>query len=123
MRAREKFNVSYDNNYYGPQQPQPPQQPVVIYAGDPGNNTALAPVSSLVAGILAISISWIPILGVGAWIFAPLAVIFGILGLRRGKTEHKIMSGIGLGLGALALVICIIWAVAFVVAMASTSIT
>lgn len=47
-------------------------------------------------------------------------MIFGALGLRRGKAEHKIMSWIGL-VCAITLVICFAYAVAFFAAISESS--
>jgi hypothetical protein len=107
--------------YNGPPQGQPyqppshPQQAVYVNAQD-GNNTSLAPVTSLVTGLIALFIAWIPILGIGAWVLAPISIIFGILGLKRGKAEHKIMSIMGLVAGGIALLICILYLILFVAA-------
>lgn len=46
--------------------------------------------------------------------------MFGFLGLSRGKAEHKIMSWIGIVLGAITLVICALYAVAFIVAFSDS---
>lgn len=95
-------------------------QPVVVVQTD-SNNTSLAPVTSLVTGLIGLFFCWIPIIGIVSWVFAPLAVIFGILGLQRGKAEHKIMSWIGIVCGALALVVCVLYVVAFAGAFSSDS--
>lgn len=105
-----------------PQYPVPPQmhgqqyQPVVYVQTDNGNNTSLAPVTSLVTGLIALFTAWIPIFGMIAWVLGPLALLFGILGLKRGKAEHKIMSMIGLIAGAIALLICFIYVFVLVLA-------
>ena len=96
-------------------------QPVVYVQGDPASHSSLAPVTSLVSGVIGLLFCWIPIIGVVGWLFGPLALVFGFLGLSRGKAEHKIMSWIGIVLGAITLVICTIYAVAFMSAFSSDS--
>ncbi len=86
----------------------PPQQMVYVQAAGAGNSS-LAPVTALICGLLALMIAWIPFLGLGAWILAPVGLTFGILGLRRGKAEHKIMSWIGIVASGIALMICFGW--------------
>lgn len=108
-----------------PYQPPPPMpgqqyQPVVYVQTDNGNNTSLAPVTSLVTGLIGLFTAWIPIVGMIAWVLGPLALLFGILGLRRGKAEHKIMSMIGLIAGAIALLICFIYVLVLVLAAADS---
>ena len=74
-----------------------------------------------VAGLIGLFVSWIPLIGIVGWILGPIAVTFGVLGLRRGKGEHKIMSWIGLVCGALTLLICLLWAIALFASFASDS--
>ena len=97
-----------------------PQQVVYVQA-DGSNNTSLAPVTSLVSGLVGLFFSWIPIIGIIGWVLGPIALVFGILGLRRGKAEHKIMSWIGIACGALTVVICLVYVILFVVAIGSSS--
>jgi hypothetical protein len=92
-------------------------QPMVYIAADSSNNTSLAPVTSLVSGLIGVAFAWIPIIGVIGWVFGPLAVVFGVLGLRRGKAEHKLMSLIGIVCGAITLVICLGYVILFAVAL------
>lgn len=87
--------------------------PQVYVQADSAANSSLAPVTSLVSGIIGFLFCWIPFIGIIGWLFGPLALVFGLLGLSRGKAEHKIMSWIGLVLGAITLVICILYALAF----------
>jgi hypothetical protein len=94
-------------------------QPVVVVQGD-SNNTSLAPVTSLVSGLIALFFGWIPFVGLIAWVLGPLAIVFGILGLQRGKAEHKIMSWIGIVCGVIALIICVLYVLAFVGALNSS---
>jgi hypothetical protein len=90
-----------------------PYQPVYVVA-DNSNNTSLAPVTSLVTGLIGLLFCWIPFIGIVGWIFGPLALVFGFLGLGRGKAEHKVMSWIGIVCGALTLVVCIIYVIVII---------
>ncbi|MBW3641898.1 MAG: DUF4190 domain-containing protein [Actinobacteria bacterium] len=70
--------------------------------GQPSNGMGVA---ALVLGIIALLISWIPILGAA---LAVLALIFGILGLkkaRRGQATNQGMAVAGIVLGGIALAI------------------
>jgi hypothetical protein len=97
-----------------------PQQVMYVHA-DSSNNTSLAPVTSLISGLVGLFFSWIPFIGIIGWILGPIALVFGILGLRRGKAEHKIMSWIGIICGAITLVICMVYVAIFVAALGSSS--
>jgi hypothetical protein len=109
--------VQYQNLPHFQGQQYPHQQ--IIVQTENGNNTSLAPVTALVIGLLALMTAWIPIVGIVAWVFAPLAILFGVLGLRRGKAEHKIMSVIGLVCGGIALLCCFGYLALFVVSALS----
>ena len=97
-----------------------PHQPVYVVNADNSNNTSLAPVTSLVTGLVGFSVCWIPFIGIVGWVFGPLALVFGFLGLGRGKAEHKVMSWIGIVCGALTLVVCVLYVVIVVAAFSST---
>jgi len=88
----------------------PPQLPAVVQVqSDGGQNSALAPVTSLVCGLVALlGCSWVPFIQLGALLLGPLAIIFGILGLQRGQAEHKLMSVIGIVTGGVALALAFI---------------
>ena len=92
-----------------------PQHMVHVH-GDPASHSALAPVTSLVTGLMALAFCWIPLIGVIAWLLAPIALIFGVIGTQRGKSEHKIMSAIGLVCGGIALIVCVLWVVTLALA-------
>lgn len=94
-------------------------QPVVIVQADNSNNTSLAPVTALVSGLIGLFLSWIPILGIVGWVLGPLALVFGILGLKRGKAEHKIMSWIGIVSGGITLLVCFLYVLMFVSAFSA----
>lgn len=78
----------YSQGGYG----QPPQRQ--------GNGFGVA---ALVIGIIALLLSWIPFINIGAIVLGAIAVILGILGLRR-KFVGKGMSIAGIVLGALAII-------------------
>lgn len=80
-------------------------------------NSSLAPVTSLVTGLCGLFLCWIPILGIIAWVLGPVALVFGFLGLKRGGTEHKLMSVFGIVLGVIALIVCWIWLIVTVIAL------
>ncbi|GAA1661585.1 hypothetical protein GCM10010977_24290 [Citricoccus zhacaiensis] len=81
------------------------QQPQ--YGGQPGpppkTGNGLG-VAALVLGIIAIVIAFIPFIGMGSFLLGALAVILGIVGLRK-KGLPKGTSIAGLILGALSLII------------------
>jgi hypothetical protein len=56
-----------------------------------------------VASIVCSVLSWL-VLGI---VLAPLGVVFGCIGLTKGK-QSKILSAIGLAIGAVALAVIII---------------
>ena len=93
--------------------PWGPHQTIYVQA-DNGNNTSLAPVTSLITGLLGLFVCWIPVLGIVGWLLGPLAIIFGGLGARRGKSEHKIMSWIGLTCGVITVLVCMVYLIAFI---------
>lgn len=81
------------------------QQPQ--YGGQPGpppkTGNGLG-VAALVLGIIAIIIAFIPFIGIGSFLLGALAVILGIVGLRK-KGLPKGTSIAGLILGAVSLII------------------
>ena len=72
-------------------------------------------VASLVLGIVAILIGWLPYLFFLGWIPALLAIVFGALALvrvrRRPEAGRKKMAIIGLVLGILTLMIGAVWVI------------
>lgn len=71
-----------------------------------GNGLAIA---SLVLGILSVLTAWIPIIGMVAWILAPLGLIFGFISVGK-PTGRGIAIG-GLVSSGLGLLICILWVI------------
>lgn len=81
--------------------------------GEEGGGMAIA---SLVLGIIALLLAWIPIIGFISWILAPLALILGFLALKGAKRGLAIG---GLITGGLALLICILYAFVFAAAISA----
>ena len=75
------------------------------------NNNGMG-TAALVLGIIALVLSFIPVIGLLSWILAPLAIIFGIIGLNRAGAPRG-GAVAGLVTGGIALVICLLWALAF----------
>jgi hypothetical protein len=95
-------------HYQAPAQYQGALYPTAVYLqADNSNNSSLAPVASIVAGSIGVLTAWIPIVGVIGWVLGPLAIVFGTLGLKRGQSEHKIISILGIIGGGISLVICL----------------
>ncbi|MGZ9113393.1 MAG: hypothetical protein ACXW3K_02120 [Brevundimonas sp.] len=78
-------------------------------------------IASLVIGIIALVLSWIPLIGFISWILAPAGLIMGFIAL--GKPVSKGMAVGGLITSALALLICILWVVGLGAAMSVSSMT
>lgn len=73
-------------------------------------DTAMA-VASLLLGIFAICTVWIPIVGLIAWILAPLGLIFGILALNRPTGSGRGVAIAGIVCSVIGLLGCIGWVV------------
>lgn len=76
-------------------------------------------VAAMVLGILAILLAWFPIGSYVAVLLALLALIFGIVGVRRGVNKGMAVTGIVLGAIALiaSIVMSIIWTIGFRLAL------
>ena len=85
---------------------------VPILPAPPASKASPA-LTSLVAGLGGLLVSWVPLFGIIGWILGPMALFFGALGLRRGTRTDKIKSLIGMACGALTLVVCVAWALLF----------
>lgn len=68
--------------------------------------------AAMICGIVGLAISIIPVLGFAAWALAPIAIILGIVGMRRANAP-KGGAITGMITGVLALLICFAWASAF----------
>lgn len=62
--------------------------------------------AAFIIGLIALVISFVPLIGMVAWILAPLAILFGIIACFRSKRSLAIA---GIVTGALALVVCFGW--------------
>lgn len=80
-------------------------QTVHVHTVQPaGNGLATA---SLVLGILSMICVWIPIIGMIAWILAPLGLILGLVAL--GKPTGRGMAIAGAVCSGLGLLGCLAW--------------
>jgi len=84
----------------------PPPQATPVYPPPAHHESNGMGIASLVLGILSILLGWIPIVGLVAWILAPLGLIFGFIAL--GKTNKGLAIG-GLITSGIGLLICIAW--------------
>lgn len=69
------------------------------------DNNSLGKAAGIV-GVIALIFSFIPIIGFVSWLLAPLALLFGLIALRRKPRSWAI---VGLVTGAIALAICFSW--------------
>lgn len=86
------------NPTYPAQQGQPVPTP-------PRNGLGTA---ALVLGIIALLLSWVPIIGFIGFVLGILALVLGIVGIlraRKGHASNLVVAAVGTGLGALAIVI------------------
>lgn len=72
-------------------------------SGRPRNGKATA---ALVLGIVALGLSWVPFLFVAGAICAILAIVYGIVARRATPRDPRGFAGVGIILGASALVVC-----------------
>jgi len=63
--------------------------------------------AAFIVGLIALVLSFIPFIGFVSWLLAPLAILFGLIALRKPPRSLAIA---GLFTGAIALWICIAWA-------------
>lgn len=82
-----------------PYQPYPGQQPPV-----PTQKSGMA-VAAMVIGIIAIVLSFIPVLGFVSFILGPLAVIFGIVALVKKRGKGQAITGIITGAAGFVIVL------------------
>ena len=76
--------------------------------------TSAMAITSLVLGIIAILLSWVPIINNIAWILAIIGTIFGIIGLVQTAKKPSQKTGKGLALAGLILSV-----IAFVLVIAT----
>lgn len=99
-----------ENVVYGP------YVPVNITPKDEGRSGFA--MTGLVLGIISAVFCFIPIIGMVAFVTAPLAIIFGLLG-RKSSSSGKAKAGWIMGVAALA--ISVLWAILFTAAVGSAS--
>jgi hypothetical protein len=62
--------------------------------------------AGFILGLLALVLCFIPIVGFVSWLLAPLAIIFGLIALRRPSRSLAI---VGIITGVIALFVCVQW--------------
>ena len=82
-------------------QPQPAGQTVIVQAPTAGRGQTGLGIASLVLGILAVLICWIPFLGMGAYVLGGIGFLLGAIGLILTLTQRA--RGIGMNIAGLAL--------------------
>ena len=70
-----------------------------------------AAVASLVLGVFALCMVWIPFFGLIAWVLAPLGLILGVVALNRPAGSGRAVALAGAICSGLALLGCIGWVV------------
>ena len=89
-----------------------PPQPVAtnVHVHVAPQDTGLA-IASLILGIFSICTVWIPIIGLIAWILAPLGLILGLVALKRPVGPGRGVAIAGVICSAIGLLGCIGWVV------------
>lgn len=59
-----------------------------------------------IIGIIGLILSFVPLIGFVSWIMAPLAILFGLIALRRAPRSWAI---VGVITGAIGLAVCFSW--------------
>jgi hypothetical protein len=62
--------------------------------------------AGFIVGLIALVLSFVPFIGFASWLLAPLAVIFGLIAVRRAPRSLAIA---GIITGVIALYICVAW--------------
>lgn len=62
--------------------------------------------AAFIVGLIGLVLSFVPIIGLVSWLLAPLAILFGLIALRRPSRSLAIA---GIVTGILALFICVSW--------------
>lgn len=86
-----------------------PYYPSAVPAPAKSDRSGMA-TAGMVLGILAAIFAFIPLIGVIAFVLAPLAIVFGVLGRKSAKRGQAIA---GMVLGIVGLVISMIWLAVF----------
>ncbi|GAA4776861.1 hypothetical protein GCM10023200_06950 [Actinomycetospora chlora] len=99
--------------------PPAPQQPYLPPPPRPNGGLATGGfVVALVGAVLAL----IPILGIVSWVLSPLGLVLSLVGLNRiPRGQGRGLGTAGAILGAVGLLICMLWASAFSNAVSSRS--
>jgi hypothetical protein len=72
-----------------------------------GASASLVSIAALVVAIFAILMVWIPVIGLVAWLAAPLGLVLGIIGVLRPGAKKAAIAAIILS--AMALAVCLMW--------------
>ena len=75
-------------------------------ASQPSNGLAIG---SLILGILSIVMAIVPVVGIIAWVTAPIGLVMGFLARKKPGGQGLAIAGIVTS--AIGLVICILWVV------------
>ena len=79
---------------------------VYVHQAPPTESNGLG-IASLVLGVISLATVWSPILGMIAWITAPIGLILGFIGL--GKPYGRGVTIAGIVCSAIALLIALSW--------------
>src|SRR3954469_2566048 len=92
-----------------PYTPPPIQRPP-FHNLPPAQNTNGLATGGFVVSLCAAILSLIPVIGVVAWIVAPIGLVLSIIGIQRAnRLGGRGLAVSGAVLGAIALVICSLW--------------
>ena len=83
---------------------------VYVQQAPPSETNGLG-VASLVLGLVSLATVWIPLVGLIAWITAPLGLILGFMGM--GKPVGRGVTIAGIVCSGIALVIALAWLLLF----------
>lgn len=62
--------------------------------------------AAFIIGLIGLIMSFIPFIGFVSWLLAPLAIVFGLIALRRPSRSLAI---VGIIMGVIALFVCVQW--------------
>lgn len=62
--------------------------------------------AAFIVGVIGLAMSFIPFIGLVAWLLGPLAILFGLIALMR---RPRAMAIGGIVTGAITLLVCIMW--------------
>lgn len=74
--------------------------------------------TALAVGVVAVVFSFLPIIGVIAFVLAPIAIVFGVLGRKSSKHGQSVA---GMICGIVALIVSVIWLAVFSAAVGHAS--